>query len=60
MYNKGLPISLLEHTVWAKEKFFQKINEPPAEEVTIKRKSLMSADQGIPVWEWMLRMNGEV
>ncbi|SVC06336.1 uncharacterized protein METZ01_LOCUS259190, partial [marine metagenome] len=44
MHNKGLPISLLEHTVWAEEKFFQKINELPAEEVTIERKSLMSAD----------------
>jgi len=61
MHNKGLPILLLEHRVWAKEAFFQeKIYELPAKEVTIKRKSLMSADQGAPVWERMLRMNGEV
>tara|TARA_B100000749_G_C18406539_1_gene457155 strand:- start:50 stop:241 length:192 start_codon:yes stop_codon:yes gene_type:complete len=60
MHNKEHPISLLEQNVRAKEQFFRKIDELPAEEVTIKRKPPMSADQGIFVRERMLRMNGEV
>jgi hypothetical protein len=60
MHNKEHPISFLEQNVRAKEKYFRTIDELPAEEVTIKRKSPMPAGQGILSWEWMLRMNGEV
>ena len=60
MHNKEHPVSLLEQDARAKENFFRIIDELPAEEVTIKRKSPMPAGQGIFVRERMLRMNGEV